>query len=403
MLPQVAIITTHPIQYNSPLFKVLAEDGRIAVKVFYTWGESVLKSKYDKGFKRIIEWDIPLLDGYDYEFIQNVSREAGSHSFKGIDNPSLKNKIENLKADCILVFGWSFKSHLKAMHYFKGKVPVYFRGDSNLLDEVPGIKKIFRRLFLKWIYTNVDYAFFVGTKNKEYFFAHGLKDEQLIFAPHSVENDRFKDRTGEYKNKARQWRKELGIKEDEIIFVFAGKFEPKKNPLLLLEVFIELVQLGRINIPKAHLIFIGNGELEYELKKNSYNDSSVQPYIHFLPFQNQSIMPIAYRIGDVFILPSKGPGETWGLAVNEAMACGLPVLVSDKVGCAFDLVKEGYNGFIFKHNSKEELLDKLKQYTSYSNDELKVFGENSKKIINNWRVENTANAIISKVKKKEIV
>lgn len=401
-MPKLAIIVTHPIQYYSPLFKALAEDGRITIKVFYTWGESALKNKFDAGFGKVVDWDIPLLDGYDYEFVENISKNPGSNRFKGIDNPGLIKAVETWKADCVLVVGWAFKSHLKAMRYFKGKIPVYFRGDSTLLDEVPGIKKSLRRVFLKWVYSHIDYAFYVGTRNKEYFSAHGLIEEQLIFSPHSIENDRFEDKTGEYKTKASTIRNELGIKDDEIVFLFAGKFQKVKQPVRLLEAFKEL------NNPKTHLIFVGNGELEEELKsmhrslpsKVLVQRTGLGEGVHFLPFQNQSLMPAVYRIGDVYMLPSKS--ETWGLAVNEAMACGVPVIVSDKVGCAVDLVKEGVNGFIFGHNNKEDLVNKMKQLASLSKDELNSFGENSKKIISGWRVEDTAEAIVKALKTSKV-
>jgi len=84
--------------------------------------------------------------------------------------------------------------------------------------------------------------------------------------------------------------------------------------------------------------------------------------IHFLPFQNQSRMPVIYRIGDIFCLPSRGPGETWGLAVNEAMACGRPVLVSDRCGSAMDLVVNGQNGFIFVSGDENDLIEKMRTF-----------------------------------------
>ena len=114
------------------------------------------------------------------------------------------------------------------MRYFKGKIPVYFRGDSTLLDERQGLKLIARRIFLRWVYNTIDFAFYVGTRNKEYFLAHGLKNKQLIFAPHAVDNERFCDKNGNYKRKAIDWRQSIGIKDDEFVFLFAGKLEPRK-------------------------------------------------------------------------------------------------------------------------------------------------------------------------------
>ena len=128
----LAIITSHPIQYNAPLFKLISERKKIKIKVFYTWEQSKEKV-FDEKFGKEINWDIPLLEGYDYTFVKNISKKPNSGSFKGVINPTLNKEIENWKADAILVFGWNHHSHFKAMRYFKGKIPVYFRGDSTLL------------------------------------------------------------------------------------------------------------------------------------------------------------------------------------------------------------------------------------------------------------------------------
>src|SRR6185437_9098032 len=122
-LKKIAIITTHPIQYNAPFFKLLAESETVRPKIFYTWDESVLQNKYDPDFERSIDWDIPLLEGYEYEFLQNTAREKGSHHYKGIRNPQIIEKINEWKPDAILVYGWKFQSHIKVIRHFKNKIP----------------------------------------------------------------------------------------------------------------------------------------------------------------------------------------------------------------------------------------------------------------------------------------
>lgn len=124
MTKKLAIISTHPIQYYAPVFQLLAK--RMNIKVFYTAGNSSLK-KYDIGFKQKIEWDIPLLEGYEYEFLENSAKNKGSHHFNGIINPNAISKLKNFHPDAILIYGWAYKSHLKIIRYFKNKIPVYFR------------------------------------------------------------------------------------------------------------------------------------------------------------------------------------------------------------------------------------------------------------------------------------
>ncbi len=382
-MKKLAIVTTHPIQYNAPLFELLAKRGKIGIKVFYTWGKELLENKFDPGFERKIEWDIPLLAGYEYEFLENTASDKGSHHYRGIDNPGIIDAIERYDADAVLVYGWSFKSHLRTMRYFHGKLPVLFRGDSTLLDDKPGSPRtLARRLFLRNIYRNIDFALYVGTNNREYFSKIGLKDDQLVYAPHAVDNAKFAC-LEECHLQAARFREELGIPADGFVFLFAGKFETKKDPLLLLDTFIK----ARLH-ERAFLVLVGNGQLERKLKARADGFATVR----FMDFQNQSRMPAIYRLGDVFILPSRGPGETWGLAMNESMCGGKVVIASDKCGGAIDLIRSGENGYIFKAKDGESLAAALlKVYAEKTR--LPMMGQRSRELIGNFSLEQTALAI----------
>ncbi|MFD0795034.1 glycosyltransferase family 4 protein [Mucilaginibacter litoreus] len=368
-MKKLAIITTHPIQYYAPVFKLLQQYQRIQIRVFYTWGEASV-NKHDPGFNRTVNWDIDLLSGYDYEWVTNTATDAGSHHFNGIINPTLIEQLYKFKPDALLLFGWAYHSHLKVLRHFKNKLPILFRGDSTLLDEKPGIKSILRKIYLRFVYKHIDYALYTGTNNKHYFKKYGLTNAQLVFAPHAVDNNRF---AIQRHNEASDFRIKLGINTDDILVLYAGKFEGKKDPLLLLKAFL------RLNKPNVHLLFTGNGPLEILLKQHADGHANV----HFMGFQNQSCMPVVYQACNVFCLPSKGPAETWGLAVNEAMACGKAVLVSDKVGCAIDLVKGGYNGAVFNSGDENDLFNQLSSLT-ISAGYLDQLGSNSATLIKDW-------------------
>lgn len=381
---KLAIVITHPIQYYAPMFRLLTERGNITLKVFYTWERGA--EKFDVGFGKSFEWDIPLLEGYDHTFISNNGNMK--KGFRDVKNPRLTHEIAAWKPDAVLVYGWNYRSHLRAMRHFRGKAKVMFRGDSTLLDESGGIKGMLKKKILKWVYKPVDIALYVGAHNKRYFLEYGLKEHQLIFAPHSIDNQRFITETQAHIDYREQLLETLRIPPHAKKILFTGKLQSKKNPALLIQAVMQM------NDPDVHLVMVGDGEQEQLLK----NISARHENIHFLPFQNQSMMPAVYRLGDIFCLPSQGPGETWGLALNEAMACGKAVLASDKTGGAIDLIKNGVNGYIFESNNLQDLVNKL--MTMISGD-YAAMGRRSQQMIEAWSFERQAEAIEAAVKERQ--
>ncbi len=349
-MKKLAIVTTHPVQYYAPVFELLHRREQVAIHVFYTRGAlpEGVSGAFDPGFGRQVAWDIPLTTGYPFTLVENTASEPGSHHFRGIRNPTLARQLEDYRPDAILVYGWAYESHLQLLRRFRHKIPVWFRGDSTLLDPYPPVKKWMRTLLLRWVYRHVDRAFYVGRANKAYFEAHGLSSRQLIFAPHAVDNARFAEPRA---LEAEDLRRQLGIPADQPLVLFTGKFEPKKAPLLLIDAFLEL------SFSTAHLLLVGDGVQHDAVHERAAG----HPNIHIVPFVNQRDIPVYYQACSLFCLPSAGPAESWGLAVNEAMAAGKAVLVSDKAGCAADLVENEVNGAIFQSQNKADLVQKLRQ------------------------------------------
>jgi glycosyltransferase involved in cell wall biosynthesis len=381
-MKKLAVITSHPIQYNAPLFRLLTQRNNIRVKVFYTWGQTKEGAVYDPDFKKSFRWDIPLTDGYDAVFLDNVSSNPGAGHFNGIKNRDLISSVVSYQPDALLVYGWSFHSHLQLLRYFKGNVKILFRGDSTLLDEPQGFsfRKLARRIFLKQVYKGIDYCLYTGKDNQQYFLKHGVNEHSLKYAPHAVDNDRFFDKEDTYSHAAAEWRAQLHIPENATVFLFAGKLEPKKDPLLLIECFQQL------KADHIRLIITGNGVLEEKAKQMAGDDER----IIFLDFQNQQQMPVLYRLGDIFVLPSRGPGETWGLSVNEAMACSRPVLVSTKCGCAKDLVRD--NGKIFEAGNVYSLRTAMQDFLA-SKTNLDIMAQKSRAMIEQFSYNAVAKAI----------
>ena len=376
MKKRIAIISTHPIQYNAPLFRLLAASDKVDIHVFYTWSQA-RKSVEDADFKQCIVWDIPLLEGYGYTFVKNISNYPKQH-FKGLNNPDLIPAIEHWGADAVWIFGWNFQSHFKVMRHFKGKLPVWFRGDSTLLNDKAGLKSLARNVALRWVYRYVDKAFYVGINNRCYFKKYGLKEPQLVFAPHAVENSRFGGKQAEAAS--REWRKELGYTDDEIVMVYAGKFIDKKNLLSFVKQFKAYTVMRPDS--KLRLLLIGNGAQEESLR------AMLDQKITILPFQNQSSMPVVYCVGNLFVLPSCS--ETWGLGVNEAMASGRAVVVTDLVGCAADLVKDGINGYYF---DLEQPQNNFRLFETIESANLQEMGKYNKNFISKWSYQEIVEAV----------
>jgi glycosyltransferase involved in cell wall biosynthesis len=382
---RLAIVSTHPIQYYAPIFQLLARSEALRVKVFYTWSQVEGGSVTDPGFGRAITWDIPLLEGYEYGFVPNVAKRPGTAHFWGLRNPTLARDVESWKPDAVLVFGWNCASHLGAMRHFKGRAPVFFRGDSTLLDHSSWWRTAARRVVLSWVYRHIDVALAVGSNNRDYFRWCGIPAERIALAPHAIDAKRFAVRD-EHDIQAARWRNELDIPSGARTLVYAGKLIAKKDPLLLLEAFTRAAAPG-------HLVFVGEGALESELRARAAGRTDV----HFLPFQNQQTMPAVYRLGDIFVLPSRGPGETWGLALNEAMAARRPVIASNKVGGARDLITPDVNGWMFESGNLPQLSAVVANALTRDATALDGMGVAAERESTRWSVEAAARGIESAV------
>lgn len=330
-MSRLAIVLSHPTQYYSPWFRWLREHTGLEFRVFYLWDFGVTHQR-DRQFDAQFKWDIDLLSGYEHEFVPNVAADPGTHHRKGLVNPTLRSRLRAWRPDAILLFGYAYRTHLGLI--LRPPAPLIFRGDSHLLGQRPSVLKT---AALSVLFSRFAAVTYVGQANRDYFRTFRVPEERLHFAPHCVDAARFAPSASAQVD-AKRLRAELGLQERKVV-LFAGKFVPAKQPLELLAAFQRLAPTD------AALAFVGDGPLRGELE----NRAAERPdcVVRFLPFANQSEMPARYALADLFVLPSRGNYETWGLAVNEAMHGGVPCLVSDRVGCQRDLVTEGETGWVF--------------------------------------------------------
>jgi len=344
---RLAVVISHPIQYYAPWFQELAQEPGLLLRVFYLWDFGVSRQR-DRGFGQSLQWDIPLLEGYDYTFVANAARDPGTHHVAGLDNPTLVGELLRWRPDAVLLFGYAYRSHLRLLLVPRlWSVPLILRGDSHQLAPRSGIKPRLAKLLRKLLFRRFAAGLPVGQANAAWMAQSGIPRRRQFLTPHAVDNVRFQAAASEAEQAARAWRQQLGIPAAAPVVLFAGKFEAKKRPLDLLAAFAAL------HHPTAVLVFVGAGPLEAELQRRG---AALAPGRVILQgFQNQSTMPRTYALADLVVLPSFGSGETWGLCINEAMNLARPVLVSSHVGCGPDLVIHGKTGWIFPASDRGSL------------------------------------------------
>lgn len=352
--PRLAVVLSHPTQYYSPWFRHIQAYGGIDLRVHYLWDFGTA-ARFDRQFGCEVQWDIPLLEGYPHEFVANRSHDPGTHHFRGLDNPDLVQRLWASRPDAILLFGYAYYSHLRVLLSPRlSRTPLLLRGDSHDMGRPRGWRRRATEA-LRWVlFSRVAACLAVGQANAAYYRGSGVPASRMHFVPHCVDNQRFQEAAPQALRDAMHWRNELGIAEHARVVLFAGKFETKKRPLDLLAAFLhQRAARAGTDRPAPALLFVGGGALEGELRAMA--GAAEGSSVFFAPFQNQTAMPKVYAAGDLLVLPSYGAGETWGLAVNEAMNLQRPAIVSSHVGCGPDLVHHGQTGWIFEAGEIEGL------------------------------------------------
>ena len=347
---RLAIVLSHPTQYYSPWFRWLSQQTPLTIRVFYLWDFGV-ERRHDPQFQADIRWDVDLLSGYESERVPNVSRDPGTHHFWGLRNPELTRRLAAWRPEALLLFGYNWASPLRVILWARRRgIPLLFRGDSHFLGR--GQPSGIRAWLLRLLFRQFAAVTTVGAANRAYFASLGVSSSRLFFAPHAVDHSLFDPARTEHRAATATLRAQLGLGEFTRVVLFAGKLVPAKQPAELLQAFVSLAPAD------TALVFVGEGPEKEGLRAMA---ASLAPgaSIHFLPFANQTEMPARYLLADLFVLPSRGHYETWGLAVNEAMLMGVPCLVSDVVGCQQDLITPGKTGWVFRAGDSRALAQSL--------------------------------------------
>jgi glycosyltransferase involved in cell wall biosynthesis len=372
---RVAVLNTHPIQYFAPMYKELNRSQDLSITALYLSDFSVRGGR-DRAFDRDVKWDFDLLDGYDARFVSGAQARGEPHGFWSIVAPAVWAEVRHGRYDALIVHGHTPAAHLIAFSAAKVTgTPVFMRCETHLGLHRAQVKAMLRKPLVGRLYQMFDGVFAIGAANAAFYRAIGVADQRIFSMPYAVDNSRFAAGADLAEDERAAVRRQWGIEGGAPIVLYAAKFQRRKRPNDLIRAAHRLV---RMNID-FHLVLVGSGEMEQELR--SLADELKLRNVYFPGFVNQTMLPKIYGASDVFVLPSEN--EPWGLAVNEAMCAGLPIIASREIGCVPDLVKEGRNGRLFDCGNVEALAQALMGLLQ-SPDLRKDMGRASLEIISRW-------------------
>jgi len=348
-MTNLKILESHPVQYHVPFFRALIAEG-VDIAVGYYHQGTAGRVAHDDGFGIDIAWDIDLLSGYPHRIF--VAGTANYHWLEQIKvAPQLLSWALRDRQTPLLLMGW-FTELVWLIWLLRilSHAPIIVISETTPLSFAATPKPRWRIVLLRWLLQHTTANLFIGSRNRTFLREMGVPEERLFLVPYSIDNTRFRTEVKRCLPERHKLCKQYGLNPEMPTFLFSGKFINKKRPLQLLEAYISAGLADQ-----AQLLYVGEGELRPQLEKR-IQELGLR-HVHLLGFFNQTQMPLAYVLGEILCLISE-PTETWGLVVNEALACGRPVIVTDTIGCSPDLV-ESANGWVTPLDDHDQLTKTL--------------------------------------------
>jgi len=379
---RVLLVATHPVQYAAPTFRRLAERPELDILVAYCSLQGAERG-VDPEFNIPVAWDIPLLDGYPWVVIPNRSLRPGLGRFGGLLNLGLWKLIRKGNFDVVVIYGYAYPSLWIALLAAKSKgVPILIGTDSVSIRSAGSgwwWKRWVKRAIVRFIYLRLaDLVLVPSSATRRFLVSLGVPEQRTVLTHYVVDNGFFqRAATKESRDIVRQmWR----VPKDATVILYCAKLISRKRPADLLRSFAALSSSCPDKPSSAYLVFAGDGSLSESLQAESVA-LGVSDRVRFLGFMNQSRLPAIYAGSDVMVLPSGH--EPWGLVVNEAMNCGISVVVSDQVGAALDLVIPGETGEVYPAGDVRALGEILARLLNQPG-ELQRRGQAGRKRMESW-------------------
>jgi glycosyltransferase involved in cell wall biosynthesis len=368
-------VGAHPVQYSAHMFRRLAQHPQLEVQVAYC-GMQGAELRQDAGFGIDVKWDVPLLEGYEWVSLPNHSPVRKVSSFFALFNPGIWRLISRGKFDAVVLYtGYLCATFWIALAAAKwNRVPVLFGTDAHELASRD--HKAWKPRVKRWLWPRLfglaDMVLAPSSGTLAMMRTLGIREDRIALTPYCVDNEWWIERSAKVDRKTVRTR--WNVPNDAIAILFCAKLQPWKRPQDLLRAFAQLADLN------AYLVFAGEGPLRSALEAEA-RSLGVIDKVRFLGFVNQSGLPEAYTASDILVLPSEH--EPFGVVVNEAMLCQCPVIVSDRVGAGFDLVREAETGFVFAVGDVTGLALILRRAMS-DRESLRRMGEAAKRRMAQW-------------------
>ena len=376
---RLAYLVSHPIQYQSPLLRRIAQDHEIDLTVFFGSDFSV-RGYRDKDFGVDVKWDVPLLEGFQYEFLPNL-RDTGT---EGIFSPISRGILRRLRDfDVLWVHGYGTVNQIHGILAAKALgIPVLVRSDSQLQDRPRGgVKLAAKKIFFALLPHLVDGVLVSGTLNRDYWRHYMDEDFPLFLMPYAVDNAWFQKQCRLAAHTRGALQVELGMMPGRPVILFASKLQTRKLCSDLIAAYANLIA-GVAAESQPYLLIVGDGQERSALEKQAASLELVN--VRICGFRNQSEIPRLLELATVFVLPARH--EPWGLIVNEAMNASCAIIVSDAVGCQPDLVTDAVEGCVYPVGNIDALTNALRRVLA-TPETAATMGRRALERINQWSFE----------------
>lgn len=338
MTRRLVIITEIISPYRIPLFNSLAQRGDIDLHVIFL-AETDPELRKWKVYRDEIK--------FSYQVLRSWRKTIGGYNC--LLNAGVSRALQSTCPDVILCGGYNYPASWRALFWARShSIPFFLWSESNSQDLRSGHPLV---ELLKIEFLGQCSGFVVpGRAAREYLRSRAISPERIYTAVNAVDNALFAHAAESARERAAQFRTELGLPDR--YFLFAGRLVREKGVFELLTAYAKLDRTLR---QQVGLVFVGDGPARQALEKES--SSVTGGTIEFTGFAQREQLATYYALAEMLILPTYT--DTWGLVVNEAMACGIPIIVSRAAGCGADLVTEGWNGSIVPSKNEQALVSAM--------------------------------------------